>query len=82
MAYVVVTWADAHAGPDEWCDPAEMDDTGEYLVVSLGHLLPSGEGGKDGHVTVAQSLTPDGHVDHILHIPTGMVRSLKVVNCA
>lgn len=81
MTTVLIIWADAHAGPHEWSDPDELDDTGEYLVTSLGHLLPIGEGGKEGHVTLAQSLLPEGLVDHIIHIPVQMVRTMKVLGC-
>jgi len=76
---VIVTWADAHAGVDHWMPLDELEDDGEYLVQSVGWLLPADDGGKQGHVTVAQSLTPDEHVDHVLHIPVSMVRTLVIV---
>ena len=74
-----VEWADAHAGPEQWTQLADMDDDGEYIVNSVGYLLPTGDGGKDGHVTLVQSITPNDDVDHTLHIPVAMVRRCIVL---
>jgi hypothetical protein len=71
---ILVVWADAHADLETWTHPDEIEDTGEYLVRSIGWQLPAGEGGKQDHLTICQSQTPDGDVDHVLHIPIGMVR--------
>jgi len=76
---VRVEWADAHAGPEQWTQLADMDDDGEYIVNSVGYLLPTGDGGKDGHVTLVQSITPNDDVDHTLHIPVAMVRRCIVL---
>jgi len=76
---VLVEWADAHAGPEHWAALDSMEDDGEYIVRSIGWLLPADEGGKHDHVTLAQSITPDHDVDHTLHIPVGMVRRLVVL---
>lgn len=69
---VAVRWKDAHADIDHrsWVHPSEIEDSGPYLVVSIGFLLP---GIKEDHVSVAQSNDPEGNVDSILHIPSGMV---------
>jgi hypothetical protein len=40
--------------------------------------LATCDGGKKDHVTVYQSETEDGDLDHILHIPVLMVRGIKV----
>lgn len=80
LTAVVVRWADAHSGAEQWTPIDEMDDDGEYLVESVGWLIPVDEGGKPNHVTLAQSLTPDDAVDHILHIPTSMVRNIASVS--
>ena len=79
LSLVLVRWADAHSGIGHWHELEETaeDDT-EYLVQSVGWLIPTDKGGKQGHVTLAQSLTPDDMVDHILHIPKGMVRKMTV----
>lgn len=76
---LLVVWADAHGDGDGWTSLEEIDDDGEYLVRSVGFLLSVEHGGKDGHVTLAQSLTPDDMVDHLIHIPVGMVRQRVVL---
>jgi len=76
---VQVVWADAHAGENEsWIAVEELQVQGEeYLVTSVGWLVV---GAKDKHVTIAQSLTADDQVDHVLHVPEGMVRKLTVLH--
>ena len=72
---VFVVWADAHAGAGHW---AELDeDSDEHLVKTCGFLISPEEGGKVNHVTIAQSHSPDGFYDHVIYIPTGMVRNLE-----
>lgn len=78
LSVVLVRWADAHAGVEHWHSLEELEDDGEYIVQSVGWLIPVGDGGKDGHVTLVQSLTEDEQVDHVLHIPVAMVRSVAV----
>lgn len=73
---VVVVWADAHSDGTGWTPRGEMDLEGELLVETCGYLLPHGEGGKDGHITIAQSVTPHDDIDHIIHIPQAMVRTV------
>jgi hypothetical protein len=73
--YVVVKWADAHSGPGHW---GELDeDMGEHIVVTCGIHITEQDGGKPGHLTVAQSQTPDDFYDHVIYIPTGMMRSIE-----
>ena len=79
LTAVVVHWADAHAGTEHWTPVEELDDDGEYIVASVGWLLPVDEGGKPDHVTLVQSLTVDDHVDHVLHIPVSMVRTIASI---
>ena len=75
---VLVEWNDAHAGDnDTWTPLEDIEDTGYYVVKSVGWLLPDA---KAGHVTIAQSLTPDEQVDHLLHVPAGMVNKMIVLN--
>ncbi len=76
----MVVWADAHAGDRQWWEPEELPEEGEYLVQSVGFLLPLGAGGKAQHITLAQSLTSEGMVDHIIYIPSGMVRRICVLS--
>ena len=76
LTAVVVVWADAHADVEQWTPLEDLDRDGEYLVKSCGWLIPVDLGGKADHVTIAQSLTPDDMVDHVLHIPVSMVRTL------
>lgn len=75
---VSVLWADAHAGAGHWAE-LDTDDLGEHLVLSVGLLVTDDNGGKPHHVTLAQSKSPDGFYDHVLYIPNGMVRELKVL---
>ena len=79
LELVRILWADAHAGNQEWSPLEELDDHDEYLVESVGFLLPETAGGKKGHVSLAQSITPDGHVDHVLYVPAGMVRHMETL---
>lgn len=79
LSLVCVRWADAHAGVGHWHELEEVaEGDEEYIVESVGWLIPVDKGGKHLHVTLAQSVTPDDMVDHILHIPKGMVRSMTV----
>lgn len=80
LTAAVVRWADAHAGTEHWTPLDELEDDGEYLVESVGWLLPVDEGGKPDHVTLVQSVTPDEHVDHVIHIPVSMVRTIASVS--
>ena len=75
MIAALVIWKDAHAGTDgqHWKHIEELEDDGNYVVATAGLLLPPGRGGKKGHVSIASSLTNDGHVDYITHIPKRMV---------
>jgi len=78
-AYHVI-WADAHSDSSGWTGKREIaHDEGEYLVHTIGWLLTELEGGKEHHVTLCQSYTPDEDVDHVLHIPKGMVRKISKI---
>ena len=70
---VYVEWADAHAD-STWAHVDEINDDGEYLVRSVGWLLEPASGGKQGHLSLCQSLTVDHFIDHVIHIPIAMVR--------
>jgi len=79
---VVVEWIDAHADPSGgW--QTETDQRA-YVVTSVGWLMPEDDGGKPGHVTLAQSIgrmegdAPEAY-DHVLHLPRDMVRSIRKV---
>ena len=77
MTPVAVVWLDAHGDADGWTEIADLDPE-PRRVTSVGILLPTGEGGKRGHLTLAQSL--DGTtVDSVLHIPRSMVRRVSVL---
>lgn len=74
MNVVLVLWHDAHAGNDgQWVHLDECEDDGAYLVATAGIILDRKRGGKKNHVSIASSLTNDGHVDYITHIPKRMV---------
>ena len=75
MNVAVIIWHDAHADMSgEWKSLDTPDpDTDPYEVVSVGIVLDRKAGGKPGHVSVAQSLTRDGYIDYVTHIPKAMV---------
>lgn len=70
---VIVKWMDAHSGDTTW---HELDDKEPYIIESCGFLIAETEGGKPGHVTIVQSITPDEEMDHVLYIPQAMVQHL------
>ena len=77
MTVVLVTWHDAHSGAESWINIKDLD-TDPAEVQSVGFLLATGDGGKPDHVTLYQSRNEDS-VDHVLHIPVGMVKHIKVL---
>ena len=78
---VIVHWADAHSGAEHWA-ALDTEDKAEFIVCSAGHLITQANGGKPGHLTIAQSHTPDLDFDHVLHIPNGMIRSCQILGPA
>lgn len=74
MKYVCVIWHDAHAAAHGWEAVEELRDNEPYVVRSVGMLLDKNQGAKRGHVSIAQSLSTDDHVDSVLHIPKKMVQ--------
>ena len=77
MSVVLVTWHDAHSGAESWISIKDLDSD-PAVVESVGFLLNGEEGGKPDHVTLYQSRNEDS-LDHVLHIPVGMVRTIKVL---
>lgn len=77
MTAVLVTWHDAHSGAESWINIKDLD-TDPAEVQSVGFLLATSDGGKPDHITLYQSRNEDS-VDHVLHIPVGMVKSVKVL---
>lgn len=75
-----VEWADAHAGEDSWIHVSDIDDIGEYIVVSVGQLLLPGDGGQTGHISLALSIGMDDCIDGIINIPFGMIRSVSLLD--
>jgi hypothetical protein len=77
VTVVLVTWHDAHSGAESWINIKDLDiEPAE--VQSVGFLLATSDGGKPDHVTLYQSRNEDS-VDHVLHIPVRMVRTMKVL---
>ena len=74
--FVLVIWADAHAGSGHWAE-LDTEDLDEHLVQSVGMLVTDQDGGKPKHITLAQSKSPDGFYDHVIHIPNQMMREIK-----
>ena len=77
MTVVLVTWHDAHSGAESWINIKDLD-TEPAEVESVGFLLATSDGGKPDHVTLYQSRNEDS-IDHVLHIPVRMVRTMKVL---
>ena len=77
MTVVLVTWHDAHSGAESWINIKDLD-TEPAEVQSVGFLLSTSDGAKPDHVTLYQSRNEDS-LDHVLHIPVGMVRTMKVL---
>jgi len=77
VTVVLVTWHDAHSGAESWINIKDLD-TEPAEVQSVGFLLATSDGGKPDHVTLYQSRNEDS-VDHVLHIPVGMVKHIKVL---
>jgi hypothetical protein len=77
VSVVLVTWHDAHSGAESWINIKDLD-TEPAVVQSVGFLLTEAEGGKPHHITLFQSRMEDS-VDHVLHIPVGMVQKIKVL---
>jgi hypothetical protein len=69
---VIVVWSDAHSEPT-WMDESEIDND-PYLVHSVGFKLRRC---KKGHLSIAQSVTDDGNIDHVIHIPKAMIVSMQ-----
>ncbi len=77
---VLVQWADTHMSDSGWLELDKYEDDGEMLVDTVGFLIPVGEpGSKDKHVTIWQTLCK-GEGIHAIHIPVGMVRTIKVLD--
>jgi len=77
VTVVLVTWHDAHSGAESWINIKDLD-TEPAEVQSVGFLLATSDGGKPDHITLYQSRNEDS-VDHVLHIPIGMVKHIKVL---
>ena len=79
MAAVYVTWTDASSDVNGWTHIADLD-TNPTLVHTVGILLPEAEGGRPGHLSIYQSrIVGTDQVDSVIHIPQGMVRTIKVL---
>jgi hypothetical protein len=79
-AIVFIEWADAHQATDGWTAIEDLEDDGERIIHTVGFLLPVDEGGKEDHVTIVQSFDVEQEmVDNVLHVPSSMVRKMKVV---
>lgn len=79
MKLVHVIWHDAHSDMEGWTHVDEWDDDGAYVVHTAGWLMPTGQGGKRAHVSVAQSVSAHDAVDSVIHIPKAMVVACVVL---
>ena len=53
-------------------------DDGEVIITSVGIQLDEDNGGKKGHIALAQSMDGD-HVDNVLYVPVGMIRKMTAL---
>lgn len=74
LPLVLVTWHDAHGDADGWIGSDEFDEE-PCVVHSVGFQV---ENAKPNHVTIVQSIITT-EVDSALHIPTGMVVSIRTL---
>jgi hypothetical protein len=75
---LLVEWADAHDGTETWTAIDDLVDDGEVIITSVGIQLDEDNGGKKGHVALAQSIDGD-HVDNVLYVPVGMIRKMTAL---
>lgn len=76
----LIKWADAHAGDPGWIAFDDYEDDGEYIITTVGFLVPAdAPGGKLDHVSVWQTVT-DGEGIHPFHIPVAMVKKIILLN--
>ena len=75
---VIVRWLDAHQGEGYW-HTLDDDDDAPHPIQTCGWLIAESDGGKTGHVTVAQNVDPNGMVDHVIYIPAKMVEAVQVI---
>lgn len=81
QSIVIVEWVDAHQGTESWTSIHDLADEGDRLILTVGFVLPTDEGGKENHITVFQSFDEEQEmVDNVLHIPVGMVKSMRAVS--
>lgn len=74
----LVEWDDAHADRSGgWVLPADIEFT-PYRVTTVGYRLEV----DDCHVSIVQSVGDDGACDHVIHVPLGMVRSVRRIPTA
>ncbi len=77
---VWIKWADAHTSESGWLQLSDLCDDGETIVDTVGFLVSADEDSyKKNHVTVWQTVC-EGEAIHAMHIPTGMIRSMIVLN--
>lgn len=77
--FVLLEWADAHDGTTTWTAIEDLVDDGEVIITSIGIRLEENEGGKKGHVALAQSIDGD-HADNVLYVPVGMIRKMTSID--
>lgn len=77
LKMVYIEWADAHAVLDTWTHPDDIEDDGEYINQTCAFVVPDV---KKDHVTLCQSVTPDGDIDHVIHVLQQNIRKFVVLD--
>lgn len=76
---VIITWHDTHSDEQGWLLISELTQA-PAICHSIGWLLPTDAGGNPDHVTLYQTrIEGSDQIDSVIHIPVGMVKSVKVV---
>ncbi len=75
MQPVIVEWLDAHQGEGYWHTLSD-NEMEPHVIRTCGWLISEADGGKPGHVTVAQNVDPNEMVDHVIFIPIKMVERI------
>jgi hypothetical protein len=76
ISLVHVRWFDAHSVGTGWQPIDDIIDE-PCVVCSVGYLISDA---KFGHIVIAQSITDDSAIDHILAIPVAMISKMTVLS--
>lgn len=77
MKFIEAVWHDAHSegvSGGTWFESTQITNE-PYVVRTVGMMV---DNAKEGHISLAQSISiTDGLMDSVIHIPIGMIQSLR-----